>query len=117
MKTRSTLELIILSFILIISFSSCSKDDSSSSGGSSGDSSFTIKTESVMIEQAGGSADISFNANGNWIATCGENWLTVSSSSGNKGSITLNVKAGVNDSFDERNTNVVITCNVLLNLF
>ena len=43
MKTRSTLELIILSFILIISFSSCSKDDSSSSGGSSGDSSFTIK--------------------------------------------------------------------------
>ena len=111
MKTRSTLELIILSFILIISFSSCSKDDSTSSGGSSGDSSFTIKTESVMIEQAGGSADISFNANGNWTATCGENWLTVLSSSGNKGSITLHVKAGANDSFDERNTSVIITCN------
>ena len=111
MKTRSILGFYILSFLLLISFSACSKNDNPSSDGSTDSSVLTIKTDNVVIDQAGGSADISFNANGNWTASSGENWLTLSSSSGNKGSITLHVKAGVNDSFDERNTNVVITCN------
>ena len=69
---------------------------------------------SPVLEQAGGTASISFTTDAAWTASTSENltraasWISVSPTSGNAGSHTLTITASENSTYDERNATVTL---------
>lgn len=65
-----------------------------------------------VINVEGGTADVSFTATAAWTASVrdGSAWLSVSPQSGSAGDGTVRITAKANDTYDERNAAVVLTC-------
>ena len=69
-----------------------------------------ISSTEPVIEQAGGTATVSFTTNAAWTASVGAStsWVTVSPTDGEKGTNILTVATTENDTYDERNASVTI---------
>ena len=69
-----------------------------------------ITSNQPVMEQTGGTATVSFTTNAAWTASVSANtsWVTVSPTSGGKGTHTLSVTTTENDTYDERNASVTI---------
>lgn len=65
-----------------------------------------------VINVEGGTADVSFTATAAWTASVqnGSAWLSVSPQSGRAGDGTVHITAKANETYDERNAAVLLTC-------
>lgn len=80
--------------------------------------SITIPTgedTSPVLEQAGGTATLTFTATGDWTAevtavTRTLDWVSVQPTNGQAGENTLTITTQPNDTYDERNAAIVLTC-------
>ncbi len=63
-----------------------------------------------VVEAKGGTISITVTANKAWSASSGQSWCKVESSSGQSGTATVNIRVEENTSTDERNAQVVFTC-------
>ncbi len=70
---------------------------------------FSPLSQTVEINAAGGSITVAFSAPAAWSASCDAEWLTLSATSGEKGTNALTLSATRNDSGAERQ--VVISLN------
>ena len=70
---------------------------------------FSPLSQTVEINAAGGSITVAFSAPAAWSASCDAEWLTLSATSGEKGTNALTLSASRNDSGAERQ--VVISLN------
>lgn len=68
-----------------------------------------------VIGSDGGTFTVTFTASGNWTASVNAvtrtlDWLSVSPTQGGAGTVTLQISAQPNESYDERNAAVLLTC-------
>lgn len=68
-----------------------------------------------VIGSDGGTSTVTFTASGNWTASVNAvtrtlDWLSVSPTQGGAGTVTLQISAQPNESYDERNAAVLLTC-------
>ena len=68
-----------------------------------------------VLEQQGGTATVSFTAAADWTAeatavTRALDWVSVQPTSGTAGDVTLTITTQPNDTYDERNAAIVLTC-------
>lgn len=107
----------ILTLACLTILSACSgsndKGGGTGGGGGGGGKVYTLSItsgSSSTVASAGGTATISFTTNDKWTASCTGSWCTLSSTSGSSGSNSITVEVNPNDSYDERNTSVTISC-------
>lgn len=95
--------------VLFLFLTGCVEKDSEG-----GETYINLQSDVVLFESKGGSIELSFKASGSWTAvpyhTSG-NWCTIDNTGGGKGNAILVISASENESFDERNTAIKITCN------
>lgn len=68
-----------------------------------------------VIGSSGGTSTVTFTASGDWTASVSAvtrtlDWLSVSPTQGGAGTVTLQISAQPNESYDERNAAVLLTC-------
>jgi len=68
-----------------------------------------------VIESDGGTSTVTFTASGDWTASVSAitrtlDWLSVSPTHGGAGTVTLQISAQPNETYDERNAAVLLTC-------
>ena len=113
MKTKQFL--IAFALIVALVLSSCG-GDSDGPTPTTPSISFAAGTDTQPVVIAGGgTVSIGFTATATWTAAVrdGSAWLSVSPASGEAGEATLLVTATANDSYDERNAVVVLTCGTV----
>lgn len=113
MKTKQFL--IAFALIVALVLSSCG-GDSDDPTPTTPSISFAAGTDTQPVVIAGGgTVSIGFTATATWTAAVrdGSAWLSVSPASGEAGEATLLVTATANDSYDERNAAVVLTCGTV----
>lgn len=73
---------------------------------------FTSGTDlKPVLATGGGNATLTFTATADWTAQVnGADWLTVSPAQGSAGTVTLQINAQANTTYDERNASVILTC-------
>lgn len=68
-------------------------------------------TPQTALPAEGGTATLTFTATNEWTARIDDaDWLTVSPAQGNAGTVTLQINAQANNTYDERNAAVILTC-------
>jgi len=93
--------LLLTAALCLVSFlASCEREDPSVS--------FDITT--VEMSEEGGTQTVSLTTNYDWTATTSDPWLTVSQSSGKKGTVNLTLKAAANDKGSARKATMTVTC-------
>ena len=69
----------------------------------------SITTGSQTLSSAGGNATIAFSATGAWTAASNVDWITLGQTSGNPGSVTINVTIKENGEYDQRDGLILIS--------
>lgn len=69
----------------------------------------SITTTNQTLSSAGGNATIAFSATGAWTATSNVDWITLAQTSGNPGSVTINVTIKENGEYDQRDGLILIS--------
>lgn len=100
------LSLVLVAFIITL-FTGCGKDEP------------TLTLDPVTgvlasaISSSGDKGTITFVASDNWTAQVvggNSNWITLSPSSGQGGTVTMTINVMQNDSYDPRSANIILTC-------
>lgn len=91
-----------LIFIFLWVLSACQQEDPE----------LSLSTGQASLKAEGGSVSVTVSSNMNWTAT-GDPWITISPSSGNKGTSTVNMTVGANTGSSIRKGGVTFTCGSL----
>lgn len=95
---------LIYIFAILATLIGCSKEEVKRSG------KITMSSSAdVSIPGEGGTGSFSFQTDDNWSASSSETWCKVGVSSGQPGSVTLNVSADKNETGNERNSTITIS--------
>ena len=97
------IRILIFSLVAVLGLMACEREDPS----------VNFDNTKVEFPSQGGSQTVSVTTNYAWTATTSDPWLSVSPSSGDKGSATITVKAQANDRTTARKGSVTITCRDL----
>jgi len=100
----------MMAVILGVLMPSCSGDGADNPKPKPENSKIDITTSVPVMEQKGGTVNVSFTTNDAWTVSVGGNisWVSVSPVSGEAGTHTLAITTTENDTYDERNVSLVI---------
>lgn len=70
-----------------------------------------------VLSSDGGIVNITFSAGDSWVVEAFQPWCTISSSKGDAGQHTIQINVDANDTYDERNARVVLTCGTVTEEF
>ena len=108
---------LVFCFLLLAACSDENKESSSPTSEPDEPSIVIPDTEDTapVLEQQGGTATVSFTAVADWTAeatavTRALDWVSVQPTSGTAGDVTLTITTQPNDTYDERNAAIVLTC-------
>ena len=111
---NTSLHLLLLFLVLFITVSSC-KDDKEELPDVSGTITFPSSEDTnPTFSSEGGTSTISFTAGGDWTAnltnTRTDNWTTIEPTSGEKGNAQITITTKANETYDNRNSMIVLKC-------
>ena len=92
--------IIAMAVVLLPGLCACEREDPS----------IGFDNKSLEMPEAGGTQTVVLTVNYPWTATTSDPWLQVSPAKGEKGTVTLSIKAEANDKGSSRKANVTVSC-------
>lgn len=109
MKKHYKFLLVTLFSLFILGACSSGDDDTTEPAPKPQPDQVTISTTELKAEADGGSGTLSFTTNKSWAASSDQTWCKLEKSSGNAGSITINLTFEANPTEQERTAQITVT--------